>query len=65
MARIFVDNNKCSGHARCNASSPQVYPVDEDGYVARHGETEVDDTLLAQADLGAAACPERAITVGH
>ena len=64
MVTIAVDNSKCSGHARCNASAPQVYPIDDDGYVALRGETEVDQTLRAQAEAGAAACPERAITVG-
>jgi ferredoxin len=65
LVRIAVDNSKCSGHARCNATAPQVYPIDDDGYVALHGEVEVDDALLAQAEAGAAACPERAITIGH
>jgi ferredoxin len=64
MVRIAVDNGKCSGHARCNATAPRVYPIDDDGYVFLHGETAVDETLRAQAEAGAAACPERAITVG-
>jgi ferredoxin len=65
MVRITIDNSKCTGHGRCNATAPQVYPVDDDGYVALDGEVEVDDALLAQTEAGAAACPERAITIGH
>jgi ferredoxin len=64
MVTIAVDNSKSSGHARCNATAWLVYPLDDDGYVALRGETEVDQTLRAQAEAGAAACPERAITVG-
>jgi ferredoxin len=64
MVTINVDNSKCSGHARCNATAPLVYPIDDDGYVALRGETKVGDALRAQAEAGAAACPERAITVG-
>ena len=49
MVRISVDQGKCAGHARCFATAPEVYPI--------------DDELAGQARLGAAACPERAITL--
>lgn len=63
MVKIAVDNSKCSGHARCNAAEPRIYPIDNDGYVALRGEIELDETLRARAEAGAASCPERAITV--
>ncbi len=63
MVRISVDQSKCAGHARCFATAPEVYPIDDDGYTALGGIIEIDDELAAHARLGAAACPERAITL--
>jgi ferredoxin len=60
--KVVVDKDKCSGHARCNAAGPDVYVLDELGYVALT-ELEVPAGLERQAQDGAAACPERAITL--
>jgi ferredoxin len=63
MVRIAVDQSKCAGHARCFATAPQVFPIDDDGYTALDGIVEIDDELAERARLGAAACPERVITL--
>ncbi|WP_375482649.1 ferredoxin [uncultured Jatrophihabitans sp.] len=63
MLRISVDQAKCTGHARCNATAPDVYPIDDDGYTALNGVVDVPDDRADAARHGAAACPERAITV--
>ena len=60
--RITVNKGLCSGHARCNAVAPHIYPLDECGYSA------VDNIDVAPADElaardGAQVCPERAITL--
>lgn len=60
--RIVVDKSKCSGHARCNAVAPEVYELDDLGYVDV-GDMEIPAGLEQAARDGAAACPERAITV--
>jgi ferredoxin len=60
--RIVVEKGKCTGHARCNAVAPEVYPLDDDGYNALT-EGEVRAGQEQHARDGAAACPERAITV--
>ena len=60
--KIVVDKDKCSGHARCNASGPGIYELDELGYVALT-ELEVPVGMEGQARDGAAACPERAISL--
>lgn len=57
---IVVDQDRCMGHARCNAIAPEVYPLDDEGFVMID-RAEVDDPAAAAS--GAAACPERAITV--
>ena len=62
MVRISVEQSKCSGHARCYATAPEIFPIDDDGYTALSGIVEVDDALAEKARLGVAACPEKVIT---
>ena len=60
--RVIVDRERCTGHGRCNAMGPAVYPLDDEG---RNALTDLDvpSELEDQARLGADACPERAITI--
>ncbi len=60
--KIAVDTEKCTGHARCNAAASVVYPLDSDGYCAVR-EITVTPGEEAAAREGAAACPERAISI--
>ncbi|OAA27385.1 ferredoxin [Frankia sp. EI5c] len=61
--RIVVDRALCVGHARCHALEPDLFPIDDLGYV------DVTDPELPAADQAArarraaAACPERALRV--
>lgn len=59
---VTVDVDKCTGHARCNAAAPVLYTLDSDGYSAVHNY-EVPSGQESLAREGAAACPERAITI--
>jgi ferredoxin len=61
--KVSVDRTKCEGHAVCFAQAPGVYQLDELGYNAIDGVVEMDERFRAEAELGARACPERAITV--
>ncbi|HEX4430798.1 MAG TPA: ferredoxin [Frankiaceae bacterium] len=59
---VRVDHDRCAGHARCHAMSAELFPIDDDGYVSID-QVEVPAALEDDARRGAAACPERAITV--
>lgn len=62
--KITVDAARCSGHGRCYDLSPQVFTSDDEGYCAQKGQTfTVADDLAEAARIGAAGCPEGAITV--
>jgi ferredoxin len=63
MIRIQVDRQKCMGHARCAMMAPDVYQLDENGYVDIPDGTVLPDGQRALALEGAAACPERALSV--
>jgi ferredoxin len=60
--RIHVDNDKCTGHARCFSEAPELYELDEVGYSAIT-DLEVPPGSEEAARRGASSCPERAITV--
>jgi len=61
--KVFVDKDKCQGHARCYATAPDLFELDDEGYNA-HSEYDVPAGQEQLARDAAAACPERAITVG-
>lgn len=60
--KIAIDTSLCSGHARCAATAPEVFQLDDSGY-ALPFDGEVPAHLEEKAREGAFACPERAITV--
>lgn len=60
--KAVIDLTKCSGHARCYATDHELFQIDDSGYALRP-ELEVPAGAEAVAREGAAACPERAITV--
>ncbi|MGX9181689.1 ferredoxin [Mesorhizobium sp. BHbdii] len=60
--RIIVDKAKCQGHARCWAQAPDVFTLDDEGYILP-GDIKVavgDEPLAAR---GARSCPERALEI--
>jgi ferredoxin len=63
MLRISVDQSRCAGHARCFATAPEIFEIDDDGYTALNGVVEVDGPAEQDARFGAAACPEKIITI--
>ncbi len=52
----------CEGHGLCKRFAPEVYELDEEGYIALH-LVEVPPELERAAELGASICPARAITI--
>ena len=60
--RIRVLRDKCQGHARCWAQSPDIYELDDEGYIVP-GDLEVPEEKRRAAWLGAKSCPERALVI--
>ena len=60
--KIRIDKARCVGNARCWAYAPELYPLDDDGYIATEGfEVPPGQELLARR--GALSCPEKVIEV--
>jgi len=59
---VNLERDSCTGHARCNAAAPKLFPLDDDGYCAV-SELLVEREDEAAAHAGVDSCPERALTV--
>ena len=58
--KIRAIPGKCQGHARCYALAPDIFELNEEGYIA------FDEKIIARehaelAQEGVWACPERAL----
>jgi ferredoxin len=60
--KVRIDRRACVGHARCAAVAPEIFRLDDDGYIAVDA-VEVPAGEEALARRGARACPERIIAV--
>jgi ferredoxin len=60
--KIRIDKAACVGNARCAAVAEELFPLDENGYIAV-SEIDVPDGKEELARRGARACPERIIIV--
>ena len=60
--KVHLERGKCAGHAQCYAVSPDLFPIDEEGY------STLQEHLVAHGDEQAArdgvnACPELALII--
>jgi ferredoxin len=61
--KVFVDVDRCQGHGRCNALCPEVFDLDEEGFVVLLTPV-VGDAEAAEVREAERNCPERAISTG-
>lgn len=60
--RIRVLRDKCQGHARCWAQAPELYELDDEGFILPH-DIAVPAGQERAAWRGAKSCPERALVI--
>jgi len=60
--KIRIEKAQCVGNARCHAVAKDLFPLDDDGYIATES-VDVPAGEEATARRGARACPERIIFV--
>jgi ferredoxin len=60
--KIRINKSACVGNARCAAVSEELFPLDDDGYIAVE-EVNVPPGMEELARKGARACPERIIII--
>lgn len=60
--KIRINQAACVGNARCAAVSPELFPLDDDGYIAQD-RIDVPAGMEELARRGARACPEKIIII--
>lgn len=60
--KVRIVKAECVGNARCQAVAPDLYPLDDEGYIEIEG-FDVPAGEEKAALNGAKACPERIIFV--
>ena len=60
--KIIVHRERCQGHARCWALAPDIFDLDDEGFVVA-GDIDVKPQDEDRAWRAAKSCPERALTV--
>ena len=60
--KIRINKAMCVGNARCAAVAPELFPLDDEGYIAVE-EIDVPAGMEELARRGAKACPERIIVI--
>jgi len=60
--RIKVDFDLCKGHANCMGEAPEVFQVDEQGYLTVLQE-EPPEALRERVELAVTYCPTGAISL--
>lgn len=62
VVKVRVHPGLCQGHRLCHRFAPEVYPLDEEGYIDLH-LVDVPPELEGAAELGARVCPAGVITI--
>jgi ferredoxin len=60
--KLRVDVERCCGHARCATVAPDIFILNDLGYLTC-STIDVQGEQEALAQRGARACPERCISV--
>jgi ferredoxin len=60
--KIRLDRSKCAGHAQCYAISPDLFPIDDEGFCILE-ERVVQPDEVSAARAGVASCPELALVI--
>jgi len=61
--RIKVDFDLCQGHANCMGEAPEVFEVDDQGYLTILKE-EPPERLREAVELAVKHCPTGALSLG-
>ncbi|GAA4790065.1 hypothetical protein GCM10023200_26120 [Actinomycetospora chlora] len=62
--RIEADYDRCEGHGQCEARAPEIFELDDHGFLTHHYDGVELPAELEDAARGAAAvCPVAALRV--
>ncbi len=59
---LQVDRNKCCGYGMCAEVCPEVFSLDENGFVVAN-MTEIPEELMESAEEAIYCCPEDVLKI--
>ncbi len=59
---VKADRDKCAGHARCWVLAPNLFELDDEGYILP-GDIPIPPEQEQLAGRAVRACPERALQI--
>lgn len=62
--KLLIDVSGCMGNARCAAVAPELFKLDDGGYVTTE-TIDVPEGQEHQAHLAVESCPEQIIAVAE
>ncbi|WP_041318939.1 ferredoxin [Mycolicibacter sinensis] len=61
--KVSVNGGRCEGHGMCEATAPDFFTLDEDGYSSIGSDKVVPPGRERAVRLGVESCPVAALTV--
>jgi ferredoxin len=61
--QIKVNQEQCRGHALCFAAAPDIFVLDDEGYISVDGIVTTSEGRDEDVRRGVNSCPERVYTI--
>jgi ferredoxin len=61
--QVHIDKERCTGHGRCYAVTPELFGCDEEGYGVVRVEGDLPESLRGAAERAVHNCPEHAVSI--
>jgi ferredoxin len=61
--QVHIDKERCTGHGRCYAVTPEVFDSDDEGYGVVIVEGDLPEDRKHAAELAVHNCPEHAVSI--
>jgi ferredoxin len=61
--QVHIDKDRCTGHGRCYALTPEVFDSDDEGYGVVIVDGDLPEDLKDAARRAVLNCPEHAVTL--
>jgi ferredoxin len=63
--KVSVDSSRCEAHGMCEATTPEFFTVDDDGYSSIGTDKAVPAGQENRVRMGAESCPVAALSISE
>ncbi|MCW2622352.1 MAG: ferredoxin [Frankiales bacterium] len=62
--KLYADNDRCQANALCSSVDPDMFTLDDDGYIDIGGSKQIAAGQEETARKGVTICPAQALRIG-